>query len=205
MKNINLQNKQIKPIFAFGKWNEVKNNYTITYFINLIQMKNILIRRHAKSDWSFDLSDYNRPLNSRGKSDAPMMGKIVDKFEMLPDIILSSPAKRAATTARLFADEVGYTKIINYKENFYQGSVNEYLKELLQLDEKIGTALIVGHNPIVEELVSLLTASNRLNFRIPTATLVYLTIDTDWNNLSVGEAELQWILPPKYVKRIFYK
>ena len=72
-------------------------------------MKTLLILRHAKSSWNNpDLSDYDRSLNRRGKRDAPRMGKFLRQQSLIPDLIISSTAKRAKKTAKLFAKAIGY-------------------------------------------------------------------------------------------------
>ncbi|MCK5293309.1 MAG: histidine phosphatase family protein, partial [Arcobacteraceae bacterium] len=80
--------------------------------------KKLYIIRHAKSSWKdFTLDDFDRPLNKRGRLNAPFMGKILKGKNIIPDIILSSPALRAKTTAKIIANEIGFSKSIIYDEN----------------------------------------------------------------------------------------
>ena len=83
-------------------------------------MKTLLILRHAKSSWNnLDLPDYDRPLNKRGKRDAPRMGDFLRHQDLVPDLIISSTAKRAKKTAKLFAKAVGYKEKISLETSFY--------------------------------------------------------------------------------------
>ncbi|MDQ1339890.1 MAG: phosphohistidine phosphatase, partial [Campylobacterota bacterium] len=87
-------------------------------------MKKLYIIRHAKSSWGdAELNDFERPLNKRGKSNAPMMGERLKKKGVMPDIIISSLAKRAKSTAEMIAKEVGYEKKVLFDENIYESSV----------------------------------------------------------------------------------
>ena len=80
-------------------------------------MKTILLLRHGKSDWGDpDLEDFERPLSPRGKKDAPRMGKVLLQYNLLPDLIVSSPAERAKQTARRIATACGYTEEVLFEE-----------------------------------------------------------------------------------------
>ena len=82
-------------------------------------MKTIYLVRHAKSSWKYpNLDDFERPLNKRGRKNAPFMGTILKKLKVAPDLILSSPANRASMTARVIADKISYPlENIRYSEN----------------------------------------------------------------------------------------
>ena len=72
-------------------------------------MKTLYLVRHAKSSWKYpNLDDFERPLNKRGRKNAPFMGRILKKLKAVPDLVISSPANRAATTARIIADMIDY-------------------------------------------------------------------------------------------------
>lgn len=121
-------------------------------------MKKLLILRHAKSSWDHpDLADMDRPLNKRGLRDAPRMGAWLRQQKLLPDTIASSPAERAKTTARLFAEACGYTKQVKQVSEFYGGGPEAYVHWLQKLPEDCGIVLVVGHNPDLETLLTILT------------------------------------------------
>jgi phosphohistidine phosphatase len=170
-------------------------------------MKTLLILRHGKSDWSDSaLADFDRPLAKRGRSDAPLMGDVLHLFEVVPDTILSSPALRARQTVELVAGACGYRKSVRWEDSFYGGSGEVTLQALRRLPESVAQPLVVGHNPTLEETVSLLLRrpgegwDEHFAIRIPTAGLVCLDLDiVEWAELEEGDGVLRWFLIPKLV------
>jgi phosphohistidine phosphatase len=147
-------------------------------------MKTLYITRHAKSSWSDgSLSDFERPLNKRGLRDAPFMGKLLSKQSMVPDIILSSPATRAITTAQLLSEELGYASddIAIYNE-LYESGVQNYLDTLSALDDRYNSAMVVGHNPTLTMLAEQLSDLRIDN--IPTCGIVIINFDNpEWSDI----------------------
>jgi phosphohistidine phosphatase len=121
-------------------------------------MRLLTVVRHAKSSWDYsELSDFERPLNDRGRRDAPQMAKRMLKVPPRPDLLLSSPATRALTTARLFADETGIkTQDVAVDAKIYDASVDALLKVVRGLDDGARHVVLFGHNPGVSELAHLL-------------------------------------------------
>lgn len=117
-------------------------------------MKTLFLIRHAKSSWAEPgLPDHDRALNDRGRRDAPEMGRRLELRGVEPDLIVSSTALRARTTARLMADELGVAPDrIVHDERVYASSVDRLLYLLQELDEKLDCVLLVGHNPEMTEL-----------------------------------------------------
>lgn len=121
-------------------------------------MKDLLVLRHAKSSWKdSDLVDHDRPLNKRGKKDAPRIGKLLRKERLIPELILTSSARRARDTAEAAADASGYTPEIRHIPSFYQADLETFYDILSHLNDDIDRVMIVGHNPEMEELVDALT------------------------------------------------
>lgn len=117
-------------------------------------MKTLLLMRHAKSSWAEEgLPDHDRPLNSRGKRDAPRMGKLILDQNLVPDRILSSTAKRARKTAQKVAESCGFTREIERIAELYGASPAEWYKVLASLEEPNDRILGIGHNPGVEEFL----------------------------------------------------
>ena len=115
-------------------------------------MKTLLILRHAKSSWKDpDLPDHDRPLNKRGKHDAPRMGKLLKDEDLIPDLILSSTAIRAKKTAELVARACKYKGKIVLNHSLYGAEPTAYLKILEGLSDKHIAALVVGHSPSVDQ------------------------------------------------------
>jgi phosphohistidine phosphatase len=112
-------------------------------------MKTLYLLRHAKSSWDNpDIDDFKRPLNKRGHYDAPLLGNLLEKLNILPDLIVSSPAVRASITARIVADAIKYPiEKINYDEQIYEASKSGLLDVLYSIDDSIKSLMLVGHNP----------------------------------------------------------
>ena len=121
-------------------------------------MKTILILRHAKSSWKHpELSDHDRPLNKRGQREAPQVGKHLREQGLQPDIMLCSTALRAQQTAQTAAEACGYEGDIRYIPDLYGADVEDFVGILQGLEEAVNTAMLVGHNPDLEILLSFLT------------------------------------------------
>ena len=121
-------------------------------------MKTILLMRHAKSSWkSEDVEDIDRPLNKRGKKDAPYMGELLAKKKKTPELILSSSAKRARQTAKAVAKECKYDGDIQYFDSLYLAEPQAYIDALQQVPDELGRVMIVGHNPGMESLLQQLS------------------------------------------------
>jgi len=118
-------------------------------------MKTLFLVRHAKSSRDDpSLADRDRPLDDRGKKDAPMMGGRLAKRGVKPDLLVSSPALRALTTAQLIAEEVGYKrKAIEVDDRLYASSADALLAVIRALDKQVDNVMFFGHNPEFSELV----------------------------------------------------
>ena len=149
-------------------------------------MKTLLILRHAKSSWKdVELADHDRPLNKRGKRDAPRMGSLIRDQGLQPDLILSSTAVRARRTAKAAADECGYDGELVLTPELYAFDPAPYLASLAELADDYGTVMIVGHNPAVEELAETLTGEYQ---RFPTATLAEIQLPiVSWSEIDDSE------------------
>ena len=114
-----------------------------------MQMKHIYFIRHAKSSWAdMSLRDFDRPLNKRGIRDAPFMGKLLHSKDVVPDLIVSSPANRALTTATFFAKELGVAvDAIVTQRAIYEANPEDVYRVITQLPQEVSIVLIFGHNP----------------------------------------------------------
>jgi phosphohistidine phosphatase len=146
-------------------------------------MKTLLIFRHAKSDWGdASLADHDRPLNKRGREDAPRMGALLRQESLNPDLVLCSTAKRARKTAELALEEAGYASEIRFLEDFYAAPPQVYFKALAQLPDPVDLVMVVGHNPGLEELLARLTGELQA---LPTAALAQVELPIDrWDQLN---------------------
>jgi phosphohistidine phosphatase len=161
-------------------------------------MKRLLILRHAKSSWSdSSLDDWQRPLSGRGISDAPRVGEMLRERSMLPDLIVTSDALRARTTAEAAAKSSGYEREIFLEPSLYGATPDEIIAVLNTLpDESAGTVLVVGHNPGLEGLIHQLSGEHHT---MPTAAFVELTVPIDrWCDLDASvKATVMTVWKPK--------
>ncbi|WP_035565703.1 SixA phosphatase family protein [Hymenobacter sp. IS2118] len=153
-------------------------------------MKTLYLLRHAKSSWSFDeLSDQERPLNDRGRDDAPAMGQALAKRRICPDLVVSSPAVRAMSTAVLVAREMQYPhdKIV-VEAGIYGADVDQLLAVIHDLPDAADIVLLVGHNPTITETANALSP-NSVN-DMPTAAVVCLRFTCEqWSEVGKANAE----------------
>ncbi len=148
-------------------------------------MKTLLLLRHAKSSWKEeDLADHDRPLNKRGKRDAPRMGKLLHDTQLAPELIISSTAKRARKTASKVASECAYEGVIELTGDLYLAPPSQYIAVLRNVPDHIHRVLVVGHNPGTEELAALLTGQAA---HFPTAALAHIDLEIDtWNQMTAA-------------------
>ncbi len=154
-------------------------------------MKTLTILRHAKSSWKdSSLADHDRPLNKRGRRDAPVMGERIQQAGIRPSLILSSPAVRAWTTAKLVAKEISYPiEFLQRDERLYHAGVRRIIEVLAEQDVAFNSIMIVGHNPGFTDFANHLLPG--LTHNIPTCGLVSVTLDSDdWNLKKKKNAEL---------------
>lgn len=159
-------------------------------------MKALYLLRHAKSSWeNSGLDDFDRPLNDRGLKTAPLMGETMRERDFLPEIIVSSPAKRAKQTAELIKDSAQIEGEIVFDARIYAASTSELLLVVSELNDENECAMMVGHNPGFENLVRVLSGKFET---MPTATLAVLELEIEkWNEITPGCCNLIEVLRPK--------
>ena len=169
-------------------------------------MKTIMLLRHAKSSHDdSSLKDFDRPLASRGQKDAPRMGLFIRKVNLLPAVVESSNAKRAKQTTELFLKAAGAEDPeISWNENLYYGGAPDYLRAIQNAPEGADSIMLVGHNPLLEETVSLLCSEQgEYVVRMPTAALVCIEHPAmHWKQVKAGTARLKWMMIPKLLKKM---
>ncbi len=146
-------------------------------------MKTLLILRHAKSSWGKPhLADHDRPLNKRGKRDAPRMGYLADREGLVPDLVITSSARRAVDTAEAFAYSSGYDGDIRITRDLYHADATSFISLLGGLNDELKTVMIVGHNPGMEELLEELTG---IYERMTTAAMAQIRLPVEgWRHLN---------------------
>ena len=137
-------------------------------------MKTLFLVRHAKSSWDNPaLPDEERPLNGRGKRNAPAMGKRLAERGVKADLILSSPARRALATAKLIAKGIDYNRAnIVVDDRLYPGTAAALFKLIHGLDERLDRVMIIGHDPALTQAARRLSPSI---IRMPTCAVAEFT------------------------------
>ena len=160
-------------------------------------MKTLLLLRHAKSSWGdSSASDFDRPLAHRGIVDAPRVGRALQQQGPLPDLILSSPAVRATQTIEAVVKAAGLVSP-QFDERLYGASSAELLVIVTHIPDSSSCAMLVGHNPGFEELVSRLTETSQ---DMPTAALACVELKSEsWSDVEYGVGKLEWLITPKFL------
>lgn len=159
-------------------------------------MKTLLLLRHAKSSRDDPgLLDFDRPLATRGRQDAPTIGKALKKREPLPDLIIASLAVRAKETIEAVIEAAKLDIQPQFDESIYGASSDELLALVHHLPKNSSCVLLVGHNPGFEELVGRLTGAYE---PMPTAALASIAFQVDdWADVQDKAGKLAWLLTPK--------
>ncbi len=165
-------------------------------------MKTRYLIRHAKSDWSDPLlDDFDRGLNERGKLDAPLMGEVLSRKLISPNLILSSPALRAKLTAQIIAEKLSYPiDTIVFERSLYASEPETLFALIRQIPDTIDTLMIFGHNPELTESLNLLCGTMIEN--IPTCGAAAMRLyDKSWKNIGPDSAELLFLERPKTYRK----
>ena len=161
-------------------------------------MKNLYLTRHAKSSWGNPgLADIDRPLNGRGKKAAPLMGKlIVDRGEN-PELLISSPANRAFSTAKIFASAMGlHENDVLIKDTIYGAGVHQLLNLVQDVDDLYNSIMLFGHNPTFTSFCNMLSGENILN--IVTCGVVRIDFEfSSWKNIDFNSGRMIYYEYPK--------
>lgn len=160
--------------------------------------RTLLLMRHAKSDWTNECDDHDRPLNARGLEAAPHMGRWLRDHELAPDCVLSSTANRARTTATLVAEAQDVKPDVAHLKSLYLPGFDDIASAVAQAPEEARCLLVVGHNPGFEHAVAAITSSRE---SMPTAAVAVIDIDLDeWSDVLVEfRGELRALLRVKHL------
>jgi phosphohistidine phosphatase len=158
-------------------------------------MKTLFLLRHAKSSWKdASLADHDRPLNPRGRRDAPRMGRLLADEGLSPGVIVSSTSRRTRETVELLLGELPFSGEVVFQREIYHGGLEEFIDVLMRLDDEISSVMIVGHNPGMEMAVEDLTGNY---VRMPTASLAVIELPILlWEDLNLeveGRLKNFWI------------
>jgi phosphohistidine phosphatase len=167
------------------------------------ERRTLYLLRHAKSSWDEPaLPDFERPLAPRGRRDARLMAKHLRRLETAPELVLCSSAVRTRETLELLRPDLS-DDYVQLEDQLYGASSETLLHRLRAVPDEIGSVLLIGHNPGLQELALELARNGRereqLEAKFPTAALATLVVPS-WSGLNPGSADLLAFVRPKQLR-----
>ena len=166
-------------------------------------MRTLVVMRHAKSDWGTGQADFDRPLATRGRADAPVAGRWLRDHVDRPDLVLVSPSTRTRQTWQAVYSAAGYDCQVRYEPDIYLADAMDLLALLRSLDESARVVMMVGHNPGSEALVAYLAGDGhekafaQLHAKFPTSAVAVLQLRGPWTALDRGCGTLLDVAVPR--------
>ena len=159
-------------------------------------MKTLFLLRHAKSSWKDEtLPDFERPLNRRGKRAAENIGKYFKTSTIRPELIVCSPSERTRETVEIVLKTARWTTEVRYDQRIYEAPAQRLAEVVSQIDNDRKVAMLVGHNPGLEELLLLFTGNTEV---MPTGAIAKLLLKTTkWATAFEKRATLDWLVRPR--------
>ena len=153
-------------------------------------MKNLYLVRHAKSSWEYDVSDHQRPLKKRGFKDAHLVSNYLKNKISLPDLVISSDANRALTTANIFISNLGLNEAdIELDHELYDFGGRGLINVIKNCDDAFSTLMVFGHNYAMTNFVN--SYGDKLVDNVPTSGFTHIKFDiNNWKDLSKGTTVL---------------
>lgn len=156
----------------------------------------LYLLRHAKSAWDEPVPDHERALADRGRKAAPRVGAFLSRIDEVPDLVLTSTARRATQTAAVAAEAGGWTSEIVLRPELYGATPTEIVEVVRRHGAEATRLLVVGHEPGLSQCLGSLCGRARV--RVPTAAIARLDVDVErWDDLAPGAGELRWLVPPR--------
>lgn len=167
------------------------------------RLRELLLLRHAKSDWKEELEDIERPLAEKGKKSASRLGQWLIENKIEPDYILISPAQRTQQTfKRLKFNKDTSTAVI--EDTLYLATLDQLIDVLQKIPSHYEKVMIIGHNPGLEELAQYLESERHCDDcdtrLFPTGSLAHFVLPSNWQKLSAGSGKLVQFIRPKDIK-----
>jgi len=167
-------------------------------------MRRLLLLRHAKSDRPPGVPDHDRPLNRRGRDDAPIIGTYLAHNALIPDRVLCSTAERTRETCDLVANQLAEPPPVDFDERLYEAGPPAILSLLRATPPKVHSLLVIGHNPGMHQVALTLIASGdveareRLHEKFPTTALAVIDFAFDeWGKLHARSGRLDRFVTPR--------
>lgn len=164
------------------------------------EVRRLYLLRHGKSDWDAAYgADHERPLAARGREAAKGVGRFLRELGQTPDLVVSSTAVRARSTAEVAAEAGAWNCPVRLSESLYPPSLGALLAEARSTSDEVGRLVLVGHEPTWSGAVSALTGGSAV--RMVTAALARLDFHCDrWSQVGEGGATLVWLVTPKVLR-----
>ena len=163
-------------------------------------MKTLLILRHAKTQPDAPAGDHARKLTERGHRNAMAMGAHIHNLIGTPDAIITSDATRARQTAEIVVPAVDFAAPLTVEPRLYAADLDTLLSVVRRIPAEVQTAIIVGHNPGLEELAAALAGNPEQGVRLPTAGLALLELDVErWDSVRAGTGRLREVATPRTI------
>jgi phosphohistidine phosphatase len=160
----------------------------------VITERRLVILRHAKSDWPDGVPDLERPMGERGLREAPLAGRWLRDSVPPLDIVICSPALRARQTCSLALAGLGYDPLVRFDDRLYGQSTGTLVEVIGELPPEATTALFVGHNPELSQLVGVLTGTQ---VELKTSSIAVVTFNSEWASVEPGTGELADLATPR--------
>lgn len=159
-------------------------------------MRILYLLRHAKSSWKdASLSDFDRPLKQRGREAAEQMGLFLAEKKATVSALMVSPAMRTRQTLDILMQNARLGAEPQFDERIYEASLLTLVQIVNEIEDEKQSAMLVGHNPGMEEMLAFLTRETR---HMPTAALARITLDcASWKEVGRGTGKLDWFITPR--------
>jgi phosphohistidine phosphatase len=165
---------------------------------NVGTVKRLLIMRHAKSDWNAGARrDHERPLNRRGRNAAALMGRLLTQIDEVPDLVVTSSAMRARTTAEIAAEAGGWRAPVQVSEELYDTTPGEAVGQIGATPDEVERLMLVGHQPTWGGLVHRLTGAT-VQMKTATVAVIDLYLGTSWDVDEPVIGEIVTVLQPRH-------
>jgi len=165
-------------------------------------IRRLYLLRHAKSDWDASHhTDRDRPLNKRGRGAARVIGRFLAQIDEIPEVVRTSPATRARTTAQIAVEAGSWSRPVEEEPRLYEARVDEMLDVVRDCQDDAGSLLIVGHDPVGPQFLQRMVGGGA--FRIPTAAVARMDLGVrSWRETAFGDATLRWLVTPKLLAKV---
>jgi phosphohistidine phosphatase len=159
-------------------------------------MRTLYLLRHAKSSWKdASLADFERPLKDRGRVAAEAMGRFLASKKAHLSMLISSPSIRTRQTVELVLRETSLGAEPQFDQRIYEASLSILVQVVSEIPDDNKAAMLVGHNPGMEELLAFLTRESR---HMPTCALARISLDSSgWKEVGRSSGKLEWFVTPK--------